>query len=72
MLDDHSGNMCDSVPIAYELQARFGTGIEWITLAIRGTAASVSQPACAVVTLRAARPPRFVSSQSTPGGATRE
>jgi hypothetical protein len=41
MLGDHSGNMCDSVPIAYELQARFGTGIEWITLAIRGTAAGV-------------------------------
>jgi hypothetical protein len=37
------GIMCGPVPIAYELQARFGAGEEWLTVDVCVTAAAAQR-----------------------------
>jgi hypothetical protein len=42
-VDDDRGIMCGPVPIAYELQACFGVGEEWLILEVCGTAAAAER-----------------------------
>jgi hypothetical protein len=42
-MDDDRGIMCGPVPIAYELQARFGADEEWLTVEVCGTLAAAER-----------------------------